>query len=169
MRERTMRERTKMMTMRSLALLACAALLGACAKKADNAATDTAAMNAAAPAAETPMAAAMIPAGTWNGRAMPAERDTVLTWTMVTTADTTGWTITFPKGKPMPLRVISRTADSTITEFGPFPDPMTKGQMTTVRGVTRMEGDSVVGTYEARDASKPDSVMRGRSVATRAP
>jgi hypothetical protein len=107
-------------------------------------------------------------AGNWDGRSMEGD-SVVATWRMTATADTTGWTLTFPEGRPIPMRVLSMAGDSIVTEFGPFESPVTKQQVR-VRGVGRMEGrDRQVGTYEVRPVAMPDSVTRGRWEATRVP
>ena len=87
----------------------------------------------------------------------------------VRTADTTGWTITFPNAKPIPMRVLSSRPDSEVVEFGPYESPEQRGQMITVRSVSHLEGEKRVGTFEVRYASRPDSVGRGRFEMTRAP
>ena len=107
-------------------------------------------------------------AGTWDGRSIEGD-SVVATWRLVSTADSTGWTITFPEGQPIPMRVLSTGPDSVVVEFGPFPSPVTN-QPVTVRSVGRMEGrDRQVGTYEVRPRAMPDSVTRGRWEATRVP
>lgn len=151
--------------MRRLTLLCCAAALAGCAKPDQNAAADS----TAAPGAMATPATAAIQAGTWNQRAMPMDRDTVIsTSTLVTTNDTTGWTITFPNGQPIPVRVLSMQGDSTVIQFT-HESPSHPGQQANLTGVSRMQGDSLVGTWEERFVSMPDSVIRGRNVATRAP
>ena len=160
--------------MRRYALVViCCAATAACAKRDNAAATDTTADTVAAAAAPAPAPAATSladQAGTWSGRTMPMDKDTVVaTWTVVRTADTTGWTLTFPKGKPIPMRVLSARSDSEVVEFGPYENPDQRGQMQTVRAVSHLEGEKRVGTFELRYASKPDSVAHGRFEMTRTP
>lgn len=153
--------------MRRLTLLCCAAALVGCAKSDRNTAADS---TAAAGAMETPPATVSmaIPAGSWTGRAMLMEGDSVLsTWTLVTTADTAGWTITFPNQQPIPVRVLAM-GDSTVIQFT-HEGALHAGQQGTVISTARLQGDSVAGTFEERLANRPDSVIRGRTVATRAP
>ena len=98
---------------------------------------------------------------------MPADRDTVVaTWRMTSTADTTGWTITFPGRDPLPMRVLAAQGDSVTFEFGPYESTTGRGEQT-VRGTARLEGERMVATYEARPTARPDSVFRGRSEGTR--
>jgi hypothetical protein len=164
---------------RSVALACATALLTGCGRSGEQATTDTGAASAAAGgdtaapaaglAAPTPVSLADW-AGTWQGRSMPADRDTVVaTWTLVSKADTAGWTIQFPNRRPLPVRVVSTQGDSVVLEFGPYESTTRRGQRQTVRGVSRMQDGRLVGTYETRLVSTPDSVFRGRSEATRAP
>ena len=149
----------------------CVAAAVGCAKSDKQATTDTTVAAASAPAPAPPAAPSLAEqAGTWSGRSMPTDKDTVVaTWTLVRTANTAGWTVAFPKGKPIPIRVLSTEGDSEVVEFGPYKDPAPRGQMQTVHAVSRIEGGKRVGTYEVRLVSKPDSVIRGRFEATRAP
>ena len=106
--------------------------------------------------------------GTWEGRSLEAD-SVVATWRLEIAGDSTGWTLHFPEGQPIPMRVVALACDSVVTEFGPFESPVTR-QMVNVRSVGRMEGrDRQAGTYEARPVSNPDSVTRGRWEATRVP
>jgi hypothetical protein len=154
---------------RAAILVSATTLLAGCGGG-DQGGTDTADTAAPPVGAMTPAATSIaVPAGNWQGRSMPMDRDTVVaTWTMTTTADSTGWTITFPGGQPIPMRVLSMQGDSVTIEFGPYESTTGRGRQT-VRGVSRMQGDRMVGTYEARPVATPDSVYRGRSEATRMP
>ena len=156
--------------MRRRLMLGCAMLLAVACTSRTEAPADTAAVGAAdtgmAMAAATVSLADL--AGTWDGRSMEGD-SVVATWRMVATADTTGWTLTFPEGQPIPVHVVAVAGDSVVTEFGPFESPVTKRQVR-VRGVGRMQGrDRQSGTYEARPVAAPDSVTLGRWEATRVP
>lgn len=162
------------------AICSCAAVLAGCAKSDTRAATDTSAVTPAVPPTSTAAAAtAAMPAGmaalsdqagTWKGHSLLMNKDSVVaTWTLIATRDTTGWTLTFPGAKPIPVHVVVVAADSVVTEMGPYASPQRKGQMMTTRSVSRIQGGKRVGTYEARLVSHPDSVLHGRIEATRAP
>jgi hypothetical protein len=58
---------------------------------------------------------------------MPMDRDTtVSSYVLDATGDQSTWTLTFPGRDPLPLRVISSSADSIVTETGPFPGTVRK-------------------------------------------
>ena len=68
-------------------------------------------------------------AGTWHGQSMVGPKDSVVVQTVLhATANTKGWTMTLPKGKPIPVRVVSVGGDSVVTEAGPFPSYLRPGQ-----------------------------------------
>ena len=158
--------------MRILALSCCVACIVACAKTdRDEAATDSAAgMAQPAPAPSTLSLADL--AGTWNVTAKPESgSDTSSTrYTLKTTADTSGWTITFPnRPQPVPVRVVAIHGDSVVTEAGPFPSVRRRNVQVTTRNVLRREGDRLVGSTRARYASTgADTVLVLRTEATRA-
>ena len=88
---------------------------------------------------------------------------------LVATADTSGWTMTFPNRKPVPVRVVAVAGDSIITESGPFESFIRKGVQVTTRTVNRLQDGRLVGTIEARYATKAgDSVALRPTEATRA-
>lgn len=123
--------------------------------------------------AETPMPAMLSLAdlaGTWNGRAMPEMGDsTLVTFTMVATADTAGWTMTFPGRDPIPVRVVSVAGDSVVTEAGPYESALRDKVMVTTRFVGRLQDGKMVGGFVARyQTTGADSVLRGRYEGTRA-
>ena len=106
--------------MRRFAMCCCAVVLVACSKSKDQPAADEMADAPAAPAAPAPIALADV-AGKWAVRLMPESGDsTLLSFEMVATGDTSGWTFNFPKRKPVPVRVVAVDGDSIVTEAGPF-------------------------------------------------
>ena len=140
--------------------------LVACAKKDSPPAADSSAM--AAPPAPTINLASM--AGSWNMQTMPADRDTViLNYVLTATADTAGWTLTFPGRDPIPMRIIQVAGDSIMSEAGPYASALRAGVQVTTRTVNRMQGDTLVGTTQARYSSGPDTLVMLRSRGTRAP
>ena len=158
----------------SIALCLCAAVLTSCAKK-DEAAVDTSSMAASStttttpPAAPAPVNLADV-AGKWNVRAVPATgTDTAPTNSVITaTATTSGWTITFPGRKAIPMKV-SVDADSIMTEAGPYPSVRRKGTQVTTNSVMRLQGGSLIGNTTAHFKVKtPDSVLVLNTTGTRA-
>lgn len=108
--------------------------------------------------------------GTWTMRVMPADRDTtLLTFTMTTTDDTSGWTMNLPSRDPLPVRVVSMTADQITIEAGPYESVFRQGVPVTIRSEMRREGDRITGTTTAQYASGPDSVVQLRMEGTREP
>lgn len=64
------------------------------------------------------------------------------------TADTAGWTITYPGREPIPMH--ARTdADSVIMDAGPYPSTRIKGAQVTVRSVAHLQDGKIVGTTVA--------------------
>ena len=105
-------------------------------------------------------------AGRWESRSMVGAKDSVVvTYTLTATADTKGWTITFPGRDPIPARVVSVGGDSIIIEAGPFASVLRPGQMVTTRTVTHYTGDTGTGTFDAHYAS--GDVLRGKVALTR--
>jgi hypothetical protein len=158
--------------MRRFALCCCVVVLIGCSKSKEQPAMDEMAGDAAAPAAPAaaPIALADV-AGTWTVRVMPESSDSaVLTFEMVATGDTSGWTFTFPKRKPVPVRILAVDGDSIVTEAGPFESNLRKGVQVTSRTVNRLQDGKLVGATTARYAtSGPDSVTQLRFEGTRAP
>ena len=145
------------------ALIFALPLLFACTKKDEAPVADTSAVVAAEPAAPSI-------AGSWAFNVMPADRDTVLsTYTLVTTNDQNGWTLTFPGREPIPVRVVSMSNDSIVTETGPFESSVYKGVKTNlVHTNLHWEGDRLVGTGIAHyDRKTADSVVNLRQEGTR--
>ena len=156
------------------AFLCCAIVLVGCTKSEDRAAADQTAMDTAAAAPETPAASATISladvAGKWKVRSTDEDGGNVLETGLVATADTSGWTITSPNRKPIPVRVVAVAGDSIVTEAGPFESFIRKGVQVTARYVSRLQDGKLVGTVEAHFATKSgDSVAHRRSEGTRAP
>jgi len=158
----------------SIALCLCAAVLTSCAKK-DEAAVDTSSMatssttTSTTPAAPAPVNLADV-AGKWNVRAVPATgTDTTPTNSVITaTATTSGWTITFPGRKAIPMKV-TVDADSIMTAAGPYPSVRRPGTQVTTNSVMRLQGGNLVGNTTAHFKVKtPDSVLVLNTNGTRA-
>jgi hypothetical protein len=158
--------------MRRFALFCCAAVLAGCTRSEDRAADDRTAMDTAAVAPETPPASGTISladvAGKWKVRTTDEAGGNVVEAELVATADTSGWTLTGPNRKPIPVRVIAVAGDSIVTAAGPFESFIRKGVQVTTRAVYRLQGDKLVGTTEARYAiGGRDSVAHRPSEGTR--
>jgi hypothetical protein len=157
--------------MRLLAVLSCAALLGGCGRPEDRsvgAGTTIDTMEAASATAETGTLSLSELAGTWKVRSTDERGGTPVETEVRVTADTSGWTMTGPTGKPVPVRVLAVAGDSVITEAGPFESFVRKGVQVTTRTVYRFEGDKLVGTTEARyKIGGRDSVAQRRTEGTR--
>ena len=151
--------------MRRPTLLLAVAILAACAKKEPPPAPPPPPM---APPAPAPIDLASV-AGTWTVKVMPATSDsTLLTYTMVATADTTGWKINLPNRKPMAMHV-SVSGDSVMVAVAQYESVLRKGQKVSTTGVVRLVGDQLIGTTVAHYAKGPDSVTTLRTVGTRVP
>jgi hypothetical protein len=104
-------------------------------------------------------------------RAVPETGDTTPTTFMLNaTAESAGWTITFPNREPVPTRVIAIAGDSLVIETGPYQSARHPGVNATTRDVYRMVGDRLVGIAVARYATTgPDSLVRMRVEDIRVP
>ena len=161
----------------SVALLVCVLTVVACArseKRADtatSAATPAGATAAASSAPSTPAAAPISIAqvkGKWQGKTMPASKDTVVgTWTLDATQDTSKWVTSFKDGPKVPVHIVSIAGDSIVAQMGPYKS-VTARQSVTTRVINHVHGDTLVGTFEMHLVAKPDSVIRGRLQAVRA-
>lgn len=152
-------------------VILCAAVLAGCDKSEKRAAEDQAAMDTApaAPAASATISLADV-AGKWKMRSTDEAGGNPVEVEMVATADTSGWTMTGPKRKPIPVRVVAVAGDSIVTEAGPYESFIRKGVQVTTRTVNRLQDGKLVGTVEARYALKTgDSVATRRTEGTRAP
>jgi hypothetical protein len=128
---------------------------------------DTAAPGATATSATISLADV---AGKWKIRATDEADGTVIESELTATADTSGWTVTFPNRKPIPVRIIAVAGDSIVTEVGPYESVRRKGVQVTTRTVRRLQDSKLVGTSVARFATRgPDSVARYRLEGTRIP
>ena len=154
--------------MRRFMIACCAALLVGCAKKDGTPAADSAAMDTPAPAADITLADV---AGKWTVQVAPETSDTtLLTYELNATADTSGWTLTFPGRPPIPLRIVAVAGDSIVSEAGPYESALRAGVQVWTRSVNRLNGDRLMGTTTAHYATTgADSVVNLRSRGTRAP
>ena len=154
--------------MRGFALFS-AGILVACGKSDIQPTSDT---TAAAPATPGSQAASSLPdvAGKWKLRTMDEAGGNVVESGLTATADTSGWTLTRPDGKTVPVRVVAIGGDSIVTEAGPYESAVRKGVQVRSRMVLRLKEGKLVGTTEARYSVKGrDSVANRPAEATRVP
>jgi hypothetical protein len=157
--------------MQRFALISTAVILAGCSKPADRAGeqatTDTTAMAPATPAPASISLADV--AGKWKMRTTDEAGGTPVETELNATADSTGWTMTAPKRKPIPVRVVAVGGDSLVTEAGPFESLILKGVQVTTRTTSRLKDGKLVGTTEAHYKLKGgrDSVAQRPSEGTR--
>ena len=155
--------------MRRFAFFCCAAILVGCGKSEVQPARDTTAVAPATPESRAAISLADI-AGKWRLRTMDEAGGNVVESELTATADTSGWTLTRPDRKTVPVRVVAVAGDSIITEAGPYESALRKGVQVRARMVLRLQEGKLVGTTEARYAmSGGDSVAHRSTEGTRAP
>ena len=147
--------------MRGFTLLCCSALLVACAKTETPPADTTAAAPAAIP--EAPPAPAPISlkavAGKYDVTGKNEAGDSTLVTYELNTTDTTAWTLTFPKRKPIAQRIVSVAGDSIVLEAGPYESQIQKGVQVRTQTVYRLQNGKLVGRTVARyDTKGPDTL-----------
>jgi hypothetical protein len=109
-------------------------------------------------------------AGKWKTRALDEKGTLMGEADLLATADTTGWTLTFPKQKPIPVRVVAVGGDSVVTETGPYPSTRVKGGQVRTRAVNRLQDGKLAATLEAHTTvGAHDSVLHLRVEGTREP
>jgi hypothetical protein len=135
--------------MRHLAVLCCAAILVGCGKSEPQPSRDTTAMAPAAPEPPAAMSLADL-AGKWKLRTTDEAGRNAVESGLAATADTTGWTLTRPGGKVVPVRVVAVAGDSLVLEPAPYESALRKGVQVRSRMVLRLQGGKLVGTNEAR-------------------
>jgi hypothetical protein len=157
---------------RFVALLGCAALLAGCTKAEDRSvgtagSTDTLTTPSVGTAATGTISLNDF-AGTWKIRSSNPDGSKPVEAEIRATADRSGWTMTGPDRKPVPVRVIAVAGDSVVTEAGPYGSFIVKGAQVTTRTVYRLQGDKLTGTTEARyKVGGRDSVAQRRTEGTR--
>jgi len=152
--------------MKCAALLLVLPVMLACTKK-DAAVADSTAVAADTTAA---VAAPVNYAGNCVVTVMPEDKDTVIvTYTLTSTNDTTGWTMKLPGRDVMSPKILAMNNDSVVIHNGPYESVLRKSVQVTTHSVMHMDGDKMVGktvaTYNSKGA---DSVVNLRTTATRA-
>jgi len=155
--------------MRRFAFFCCAAILVGCGKSEVQPARDTTAVAPATPESRAAISLADI-AGKWRLRTMDEAGGNVVESELTATADTSGWTLTRPDRKTVPVRVVAVGGDSIITEAGPYESALRKGVQVRARMVLRLQEGKLVGTTEALYTMRGrDSVAHRPTEGTRAP
>lgn len=146
-------------------------LVGACAKKEEPPKDTTAAMAPAPAPAPAPTIALADVAGKWQFAAVPmAGKDTSPTkYVLTATADTTGWTLTFPDKQVVPVKV-SVSGDSVHLASAEFNSQRRKGAKVKTETTLRLKDGKLEGMTNAHYATKgADSTLQLRSEGTRMP
>jgi hypothetical protein len=159
--------------MRSAVFCYCSvALLAACSrpdKHADPTPGSGSDISAGPEAAGSPAVSLEDFAGKWQTRATDERGTNMGEAELLATGDTSGWTLTFPKQKPIPLRVVAVGGDSVVTE-AEYPSSRVKGARVRTRAVNRLENGKLVATLEARyTVAGRDSVLHLKVEGTRKP
>ena len=146
-------------------------LVAACAKKEEPAKDTTAAMAPAPAPAPAPTLALADVAGKWQFSSVPmAGKDTSPTkYVLTATADTTGWTLTFPDKQVVPVKV-TVSGDSVQLASAEFKSQRRKGVKVTTETTLRLSDGKLSGVTTAHYAKAgADSVLQLKSEGTRAP
>ena len=146
--------------MRGITLLCSAAVLIACAKT-ESPPADTMAVAPAPVAAPAPAPISLKDvAGKYAVTGKNEAGDsTLVTYDLDATADTTGWTLTFPKRKPIAQRIVSVAGDSIVLEAGPYDSQIQKGVKVRTHTVYRLQDGKLIGRTVARyDTKGPDTL-----------
>jgi len=146
-------------------------LVAACAKKEEPAKDTAAAMSPAPAPAPAPTLALADVAGKWQFSSVPmAGKDTSPTkYVLTATADTTGWTLTFPDKQVVPVKV-TVSGDSVQLASAEFKSQRRKGVKVTTETTLRLSDGKLSGVTTAHYAKAgADSVLQLKSEGTRAP
>lgn len=139
---------------RQLILLAGLTLAAACG----GAGGDSSAGEEATPAAGISLAET---AGTWTVHVMNEAGDsTIITYEMVTTSTTEGWTSLIEGREPTAVRVVAVEGDSIMTATGPFESALREGMTVNTTATVRLENGDLVGRMVATYSD--GSVMNAR-------
>jgi hypothetical protein len=154
-----------------IALASCTILLVAgCAKK--EPAPDTTAVMTPAPApAAAPTLALADVAGKWQFNSVPMTgTDTTPTkYVLTATADSAGWTLTFPDKQVVPLQT-TVSGDSVMLASGEFSSQRRKSAKVKTATTLRLVDGKLQGVTTAHYAKAgPDSVLQLKSEGTRVP
>jgi hypothetical protein len=155
--------------MRRFTCVCCAAVLVACGRSKLQPPSDTTSVASATPKSRPAISLADI-AGKWKLRTTDEAGKNAVESELTATADTSGWTLTRPNRKIVPVRVVAVSGDSIIIEPRPYESALRKGVEVRSRMVLRLQGGKLVGTNQARYHLKAgDSVAQRPTEGTRAP
>ena len=145
--------------MRLILSTVCAVLFVGCAGADDDAAKT-----------EVPVPASLAAfAGRWDMREFNETGDSIGTFQLVATFDTSGWMTVVPNRDGIHRRVVAFGGDSVVNEIGPFESVLRPGVQVSTREVFHVRGDSLFGTIIAHySLSGPDSLKRILTSGTRA-
>jgi hypothetical protein len=138
--------------MRSFTLLACGIVFIGCTKAEDRSVGQAATGDTTAGAApvETSSLALDDLVGVWKVISTDERGGTRIETELHATADSSGWSMVGPDRKTVPVKVVTVSGDSIVTQTGLFPSYVLKGAKVSTRSVYRLKGDKLVGTTEAR-------------------
>jgi glucose/arabinose dehydrogenase len=153
--------------------LACSTILlvAACAKKEEPAQDTTAAMAPAPAPAPAPTIALADVAGKWQFNSVPMTgTDTSPTkYVLTATADSAGWTLTFPDKQVVPLQA-TVSGDSVMLASGEFTSQRRKSTKVKTATTLRLVDGKLQGVTTAHYAKAgADSVLQLKSEGTRIP
>jgi hypothetical protein len=144
----------------------CACMSVACGKTEVKPARDTTAVAPATPETGAAISLADI-AGKWRLRTTDEAGGNAVESELTATADTSGWKVTRPNHKTVPVRVVAVQGDSIVTE-ATYESALRKGVPVRARMVLRLQNGKLRGTTEARyTLSRGDSVAQRPTEGTR--
>jgi hypothetical protein len=109
--------------------------------------------------------------GTWDVRAMAADKDSVLTtYRLWASDDTSQWKMKFDnRPDTIKVNVIGIAGDSVMVQVGPYSSALRKNVKVFTQTIYRLEGDRLVGRSVAHySVTTPDSVLHVRTEGRRA-
>ncbi len=153
------------------AIVCCAMTIGACMKESPKVAETAKGEITPQPAPVATLTFADL-VGKWNVSATPEWGDTTVTHLVLNaTADSAGWTITYPPNpKPLTASKITIGGDSVVVDWGPYMSARRKGLKAMSHDVYRLRDGKLIGESASHYVgAPPDSVLRLRLEGTRAP
>ena len=109
-------------------------------------------------------------AGRWQVTAQNEVGDSLPSHILTATADSTGWTITFPDREPIPVRILEASGDLVVIQTDPYESVLRPGVRVTVQFIERVRGDRTTGRLLALyDVAGSNAVLRGVTEGTRIP
>jgi hypothetical protein len=108
-------------------------------------------------------------AGTWQVSAWDASGNPLPGHTITATADTMGWSQSFPDRSDIPVRVLAASGELVVFEAGPYESVLRPEVSVTALFVTRIDGDRTSGHLIAwyDDPNRLVPVLKGRTEGAR--